>query len=593
LFLATNDVIVNGADTRIGNNVNDGATGTNADIFRAIAAIDPNANTNDAIDVLFGSIIIGATGTVEVSDGARVTTSTIGSGSTGVVFVGADRVTVTGTGVDNEGDLLSSGLFSSILPRGQGQAGGVLVQAATRFTLSDSALLISNTFGTGDAGRVFVQAGTSIALSNGAEIRSATEANGRAGIVLLQAPTIGLSNSLVSSSTFPGAQGNAGGVFVEAGTLTLDRSSINSSTFGRRNAGVISIQTDSDLILTNRSNIITASRVPESEVGATGDAGAIFVQTDGDLILNNSRIDSNVELGATGNAGGIFVGVGGSLYAINQSLINTSAATTEAGNIVATIRGPVFLRNGSNIIAITLRGDGGNLFLSGTNFLVLEQGSNVTAQAGLAASSGTPRVEGDGGNIELDIGALILGTPPNDSNIAADANGGDGGNITIVRPITLQDIAERPPQPQTNDISASSEFGNDGFITLNQLDVDPVRGLVELPTSLVDISGLAIQGCPQLGGATAGQLGELYITGRGGIPPSADEPRSSETVMAEWVESPDAPTEETEESAAGTLTPEPVPEAIEFTHWQVDDNGDVLLLAHNSTPAPPVTPVCP
>ncbi|NJN85523.1 MAG: filamentous hemagglutinin N-terminal domain-containing protein [Leptolyngbyaceae cyanobacterium SL_7_1] len=562
LFIATNDVVVDGAGTRIGNNVNVGATGTNADIYRAIAAIDPDADTNDAIDVLFGSIIIAAGDDFITSGGAQITTSTLGSGSSGVVFIPANRVTVTGTGTNPDGSSIPSGLFSSVLDSGRGRAGGVLVQARTRFTLSDNAVLLSNTLGTGDAGRVVVQAGTSISLSNGAEIRSATFANGRAGFVSLQAPNVQLSSSLLSSSAFENAQGNAGGVFVQAGTATLENSSINSNTFGRRNAG------------------------------------GVLVQTSGDLILNNSTISSESRVGATGVGGAILITTGGLLVAANNSFITTSAADSEAGGIFASVRGPVIVRGGSGIASLTLAGDGGDVLISDTNFIVLASGSNLTAEAGRSGEGGVTPVEGDGGNIILDVGALILSTPPNDSNIIADANGGDGGNITIVRPINLQDIAERPNVPQTNDISASSEFGNEGFISVNELDVDPVRGLVELPTSLVDVSSLAVQGCPQLGGATAGQLGELYITGRGGIPPGATEPRSAEAVIAGWVESPDSSTEATAESEAVTVAPESVapesvPEAIEFTHWQVDDNGDILLLAHNSTPVAPVNPVCP
>lgn len=565
-FVATNDVIIDGAGTRIGNNVNVGATGTNADIYRAIAAIDANANANDAIDVLFGSIVISAGDDFITSGGAQVTTSTLGSGSSGVVFIPANRITVTGTGISPDGSSISSGLFSSVLVGGRGRAGGVLVQASTRFILSDNAVLLSNTLGTGDAGRVVVRAGTSISLSNGGEIRSVTEANGRAGIVFLQSPNVSLSSSLLSSSAFENAQGNAGGVVVQAGTLTLENSSINSNTFGRRSAG------------------------------------AIVVQTTGDLILNDSDISSESRQGATGIGGAILIGTGGLLVANNNSFITTSAASSEAGGILANVRGPVIVRNGSGIASLTLAGDGGDVFVGGTNFIILATGSNLTAEAGRSGEDGTTPIEGDGGNIILDVGALILSTPPNDSNIIADANGGDGGNITIVRPINLEDIAERPDVIQTNDISASSEFGNEGFITLNELDVDPVRGLVELPTSLVDISGLAVQGCPQLGGAPAGQLGELYITGRGGIPASADDPRSTEVVIADWVELEELPTGESQESeemvmapesVAPELAPEFVAEAIEFTHWQVNETGEVLLLADNPTPVPPVVPACP
>ena len=62
-----------------------------------------------------------------------------------------------------------------------------------------------------------------------------------------------------------------------------------------------------------------------------------------------------------------------------------------------------------------------------------------------------------------------------------------------------------------SDIIASSQFGINGTVKINDFMTDPDSGLVELPSGLVDASTQIAKGC-------ASNQGNTFIaTGRGGV----------------------------------------------------------------------------
>ena len=85
---------------------------------------------------------------------------------------------------------------------------------------------------------------------------------------------------------------------------------------------------------------------------------------------------------------------------------------------------------------------------------------------------------------------------------------GNGGNIDI----TTQGIFGLEFSEQLtseNDITASSEFGINGIVKINNVNIDPSFGLVELPTQLKDSSQQISQGC-------FSNIGSTFVaTGRG------------------------------------------------------------------------------
>ncbi len=67
------------------------------------------------------------------------------------------------------------------------------------------------------------------------------------------------------------------------------------------------------------------------------------------------------------------------------------------------------------------------------------------------------------------------------------------------------------------------------MVEITTPDVDPSRGLVALPTDVVDASGLIASGC----GTPHIARSEFIVTGRGGLPPTPSETLSSDTVWTD------------------------------------------------------------
>ena len=112
------------------------------------------------------------------------------------------------------------------------------------------------------------------------------------------------------------------------------------------------------------------------------------------------------------------------------------------------------------------------------------------------------------GNITIDS-PVIAGLE--NSDIIANAVEGDVGNIYI----TTQGIFGlefRDRLTPKNDITASSEFGLNGTVDINNFGIDPRNGVVELPTGLIDSSQRIAKGCSRT------WENSFVITGRGGIP---------------------------------------------------------------------------
>ena len=215
---------------------------------------------------------------------------------------------------------------------------------------------------------------------------------------------------------------------------------------------------------------------------------------------------------------------------------------------------------------------GANINLEISDLLTLRNQSQISATAnGLA----------DGGNIELDAD-FVVAFPNQNNDIIARAALGTGGNIDIVTNSILG-IEQRSSTPtnNTNDIDPSSEFGFDGTVDIEELDVNPAEGLSEFPVELIDVTGLVAQNlCQQ------GQGSEFIVTGKGGIAPSPIQTRDGEVGEVGLVEPAilrkAEEAEETEEAGV---------EIAEAQGWIINDRGILELVAHktntNGSPSQP------
>ena len=128
--------------------------------------------------------------------------------------------------------------------------------------------------------------------------------------------------------------------------------------------------------------------------------------------------------------------------------------------------------------------------------------------------------EANGGNITIDAAdGFVIAAPGSDSDVVARAVEGRGGRIDITaQGIYGLEVGEAVPGNRTNDIDASSEFGENGTVTINEIAPEPKD--INLPETVLVTENQVDQRC----GTDAAQLlNSFFITGRGGIPPSPRE----------------------------------------------------------------------
>jgi hypothetical protein len=266
-----------------------------------------------------GNVTIQA-GSLEVRDGAEISTSFSGNeGHGGNVTVTADRVFLSGDGVNFERFIVPTGIFAEAFG---GVAGNVTV-TASNLEVHNGAVISTSTLGGGPGGNVTLEADRVLLSGDGASFAG--------GVVFGRIP---LFTGIAALTEGPGRGGN---VTVTAADITL------------QNGGSISAES------TGTGLDLEAN--PEA-----GRSGTIFITaTDNFRLLNGGRV--SVETAQT-NAGDIILNVGTLLHLSDQSSITTSVAggTGKGGNI--TLNSVfVVLDERSSIIANALEGQAGNIFI--------------------------------------------------------------------------------------------------------------------------------------------------------------------------------------------------------------------------------------
>jgi large exoprotein involved in heme utilization and adhesion len=269
--------------------------------------------------------------------------------------------------------------------------------------------------------------------------------------------------------------------------------------------------------------------------------------------------------------------------------VTVSSPSGQAGNL--TIQANSVHLNQGTLLAETGKSGfegGANITLNDLDLLRLDNESLISANAFDQAN---------GGNITIDS-TFIVATPPtgsNGSDITANAVEGNGGRV-IITTQGLFGIQFRPQRTPKNDITVSSQFGLTGEFQLNSPDVDPNRGLINLPTAPVDTQ--VSQVCQA--GATQNQ-NSFIITGRGGLPPNPRQVLRSRAVEVDWVSldaSANNPTEDiqnrgTQRRVSRSQNAQTVnnvnnqaQKIVEAQGWVIDDNGKIALVATAPTATP-------
>jgi large exoprotein involved in heme utilization and adhesion len=280
----------------------------------------------------------------------------------------------------------------------------------------------------------------------------------------------------------------------------------------------------------------------------------------------------------TGNAGNLIINTPLLTVRDGAQVTVSATGTGEAGSLTVDADSILLDRAGS-LEATTKTGDQGNITLN-ANDIILRRGSNITTNAAQEAT---------GGDITIDTEVLAA---LENSNITANAVRGRGGNIQI----DTQGIFLSPD----SEITASSELGIDGTVIITTPEVDPTAGVLELPSSPIDAESLIAKDVCRLEDGKIARGSSFIITGKGGLPPTSEDPLINSHRMVEWETVP-------QEQGNSTVTLRQRPqtdERGEATYpviqqaqgWKIAPDGTLLLTAQATTATPQspegVSPQC-
>jgi large exoprotein involved in heme utilization and adhesion len=271
-----------------------------------------------------------------LSGGATITTKTISSQAGSSITVQglqgtgsmADSVVLSGSG---------TGIISESVG-GTTRAGDITVQAKT-VSLRDGAVIQAATaFTTAAGGNVTIEA-DSIDLSNGGRI-SSQASDSDAGQINITTNTFTLNNSSIATNTQ--GQGRAGDIVLDAGSVGFSNGAlINSSSTGTGNAGNITINSKSSVILQD-SSITTTSDLSSG--------GQVTITAPQMVQLTNSKITTSVAGSDADTAGGN-ISIDPQFVVLNSSQILATAFAGTGGNI--SIVSNVFLSSADSVVDAT------------------------------------------------------------------------------------------------------------------------------------------------------------------------------------------------------------------------------------------------
>ena len=524
-----------------------------------------------------------------LTNNAILTSGTVGQGDAGNITVRtSNSVSLDNSFISSSvGDPLSAG-------------NGAEINIQTRMlSLTNGAEISSSTTGIGNAGKININASDSVNISgfsrssvdlsilsffgidpsslfgykndlpagysSGLLTSTETTASGRGGEIRVTTDALRIADGGVLSARTQNAA-NGGNIFVKVNTLeAIDGGQILTTAFSSGRAGNITVEATDSVTLSGTDPTYSArlAQFGQQIVDPTSPASGLF---------------ANTTEGSSGNGGSIFIDPQTVIVRDGASIAVNSQGTGAGGDI--TLQAGSLNLDNAAISAETVSNTGGNISLEIQDILLLLRESLITA------SAGTERSGGDGGNIDID--SQFLAATEN-SDITANAFEGNGGNINIDASGVFGLVQSDSPTDATSDITASSELGLEGTVEIDTPEVDPSRGLVELPT--VPVATEVVQACAP---GDADEQSEFIITGRGGLPPSPDEALSSDAVEVDWVSLDpsaadgngetqfDSESQEVAESSDSS----PPHQIVEAQGLAVDDNGEVWFVANAPTTPP-------
>ena len=512
------------------------------------------------------------TNILEINNESRISAIAGAAGDAGDINLEAKSISLNNTGF----------IFNNTL--GVGNAGNVNIQTQS-LALNDGSEILSTTEGEGNAGNIQVNASDSVTISGVAPVKefvapnnssfpggfssglfssSEAVANGSGGTVSITTGKLSISDgATLSGRTRSAAPG--GNIIVNADTIDLSGGGqILTAAFDEGNAGNITLNVADRINISGSDPTFSTRREQVIELANQIDTGQIEdLEQTIDPVSPESGIFASTSSDSTGNAGSISI-AGSNSELPELSLANGGRIAVDSrgqgngGNIF--IQGSSLDLNNAAILAETPQGTGGNINLDIDNNLILREESLISAAATNNA---------DGGNIQIDS-EFIVAFPSGNSDIIANAEQGDGGNIDITAEALLG-IEERPSNPITNDIDASSKFGLDGNISIFRPDVNTVQPDNELSENLVEERQTVAEACRNRD--LAGTSG-LTIIEESNTLTEPGLPLDSHNIIASDQTNPTSTIPQPIETAKGRI--QPARGAI------INNSGEVILTAYRT-----------
>jgi len=427
----------------------------------ALTRVDINAEGKG------GEINIKA-GTLSITDGARLSASTFGTGNAGNVNIDVhDTVTLAGVYLLPFRSLnipyLSS--IDSLVGIGAvGNGGNIAIQTKS-FSLSDGAALSAETFGQGHGGNINLQANNSVSLSNlgniFANVQSGAEGNG--GNVAIHTQTLSLTSGSAIAVAVIGQQGEILGSKGNGGTIRVNASD------SVRIAGVSSFKFPVSVVnlanpsMSFQTEGFSSGLFASTQVGASGRGGNIIVNTPTFRIADGAVINAQTFNPSTG--GSITINANNFEATNGGQILTTTFSSGSAGSIILDIADNITISGSDPNFASRLAQFGENV--------VNNQGS----ASGIFANT-TSNSTGNGGSINIDTTTLRL---TDAAQISAQSRSiGSAGSITITATSELN--------ANNGEITTAATLSGGGDITITASDIR-LRNDSDIRTDLASSTG--------------------------------------------------------------------------------------------------------
>jgi len=569
------------------------------------AILSSTLSANDA-----GNLIIKATDSIELDNRSFISSATLASGNAGELTIETKDLNLRDTSI----------ISSSTT--GSGEGGNLRVQASDSVNLTNqSAILTASGFmdvnnpdqvmasagNTGKAGDLSIET-QNLSIRDRSLVSTTTISTneaGDAGDLTVQATDSVevINGSRLLADTLEHSRGDGGNLTVKTGTFSIrDNSEVRASTalFSHGQAGTINVEAADSVEISGSSALFTLT-------GGSGRAGDMIVNTGKVIATDGGRIEAGTFGIAPGgnltvNASESIALRGSSLngsFRSGLSAFSLTLGNARSGNVTVNTE-DFTIDDGAEVTVTSLKGQAGNADIT-ANLLWLNQGY-VTAETRLGEGEGGANIflqldedlilrneslisatafeEANGGNITFNT-RFVIALPPEGSegsDIIANAFLGDGGRVNVTAQY-LFDIDFRDRRTPLNDITASSEFGEPGVVTIETPGIDPNAGLVQLPppASPPDF----VNFCQ---GRSDQTPSHFIISGRGGVPPTISQVTGTDNVWEDL--RPLTPNRDSRPAKIEPVTQRRSTPIIEAQGFLKLPDGTVVLTAE----APNVTP---